>query len=108
MHGLLFAFSTNPSGQQQGGPSLLMSLIPILFIFLIFYLLLILPQQKKQKKHVQMINALHKGDRIVTSAGIYGTVSDVKEDRLVVSIADEVKIEILKSAVAAVIDRKDR
>lgn len=107
MHSLLFAFSTNPSG-QQGGPSLLVSLLPILFIFVIFYLLLILPQQKKQKRHMQMINALHKGDRIVTSAGMYGTVSDVKEDRLVVSIAEEVKIEILKSAVAAVIERKDR
>ncbi len=107
MHSLFFAFSTNPSGQQGGGgPSLLVSLIPILFIFVIFYLLLILPQQKKQKQHMQMISALHKGDRIVTSSGIYGTVSDVKEDRLVVSIAEDVKIEILKSAVAAVLERK--
>jgi preprotein translocase subunit YajC len=72
----------------------------------IFYLLLILPQQKKQKQHTNMINSLKKGDQIVTSSGMYGTIADVKEQKIVLKIADEVKIEIVKSAVATVIDRK--
>jgi preprotein translocase subunit YajC len=106
MHSLLFAFSNNPSGGGQGGPSMLVSFLPILLIFLIFYLLLILPQQKKQKQHVNMINSLKKGDQIVTSSGIYGTIADVKEQKIVLKIADEVKIEIIKSAVATVVDKR--
>jgi preprotein translocase subunit YajC len=105
MHSLFFAFSNNPSG-GQGGPSLLVSFVPILLIFVIFYLLLILPQQKKQKQHQSMLNALRKGDRIVTTGGMYGTVADVKDNLIVLKISEEVKIELVKSAVAAVIDRK--
>jgi preprotein translocase subunit YajC len=107
MHRLFFAFSNNPQGGGQGGPSLLVSFIPILLIFVIFYLLLILPQQKKQKQHINMINSLKKGDQIVTSSGMFGTIADVKEQKIVLKIADEVKIEIVKSAVATVVDRKD-
>jgi preprotein translocase subunit YajC len=106
MHTLFFAFGTNPGG-QQGGSSLLVNFIPIILIFVIFYLLLILPQQKKQKQHVKMIESLHKGDRIVTNAGIYGTVVDVKENIVVLRIAEEVKIELMKSAIAAVLERKE-
>jgi len=106
MQSLFFAFSNNPQGGAQGGTNMLVSFLPILLIFVIFYLLLILPQQKKQKKHTNMINSLKKGDQIVTSSGMYGTIADVKEQKIVLKIADEVKIEIVKSAVATVIDRK--
>ncbi len=102
---LFFAFSNPQSG--EGSPSLLVSFIPILLIFIIFYLLLILPQQKKQKQHQSMLNALRKGDRIVTNAGIYGTVQDVKEQMVVLKIAEDVKIEIVKNAVAAVVERRE-
>lgn len=85
---------------------MLVSFLPILLIFVIFYLLLILPQQRKQKQHASMINSLKKGDQILTSSGMYGTVVDVKEQKIVLKIADEVKIEIIKSAVAAVIDKR--
>jgi preprotein translocase subunit YajC len=106
MHTLFFAFSNNPQG-QQGGSSLLVNFIPIILIFIIFYLLLILPQQKKQKQHMKMMDSLRKGDRVVTNAGIYGTVADVKENIVVLRIAEEVKIELMKSAVAAVLERKE-
>jgi preprotein translocase subunit YajC len=105
MMDLFFAFSNPQSG--EGSPSLLVSFIPILLIFIIFYLLLILPQQKKQKQHQSMLNALRKGDRVVTNAGIYGTVQDVKETMVVLKIAEDVKIEIVKSAVAAVVERRE-
>ncbi len=107
MHGLWFAFSNNPQGGSQGGPSLLVSFVPIILIFIIFYLLLILPQQKKQKQHLNMINSLKKGDQIVTSSGMYGTIADVKDQKIVLKIADDVKIEIVKSAVATVVDRRE-
>jgi len=104
MFSLFFAFS-NPGG-TDGGPSLFTSFIPILLIFVIFYFLLIRPQQKKQKKHQEMLGTLTRGDRIVTNGGLYGTVVDVKEHILVVKIADDVKIEIVKNAVATVIEKK--
>lgn len=101
-----FAFSPNP--QSGGGsPNILVSFIPILLIFVIFYLLLILPQQKKQKQHRSMLSQLRKGDRVVTNAGIYGTVHDVKEHMIVLKIADEVKIEIVKNTVAAVVEKRE-
>ncbi len=106
MPSLFFAFSNNPSGGAQGGPSLLVSFVPIILIFVIFYLLLILPQQKKAKQHQSMLNSLHKGDRVVTTGGMYGTVHDVKDNLIVLKISDEVKVELIKSAVAAVIDKK--
>ncbi len=106
MHSLFFAFSNNPSGGAQGGPSLLVSFVPILLIFVIFYLLLILPQQKKQKQHQSMLNSLTKGDRIVTTGGMYGTVADVKDNMIVLKISEDVKVELVKNAVAAVIDKK--
>ena len=101
-----FAFSNNP--QSGGGsPNLFLSFVPILLIFIIFYLLLILPQQKKQKQHQTMLSSLRKGDRIVTNAGIYGTIHDVKEHMIVLKIAEEVKIEIVKNAVAAVVEKRE-
>jgi len=103
---LFFAFSTNPQG-GGGSPNMLVSFIPILLIFIIFYLLLILPQQKKQKQHQNMLSTLRKGDRVVTNAGIYGTVHDVKEQMIVLKIAEEVKIEIVKNAVAAVVEKRE-
>ena len=101
---LLFLMSGGGGGSQ---PSLFTSLIPILLIFVIFYFLLIRPQQKKQKEHQDMVSALRKGDRVVTNGGIFGTVSDVKEHIVVLRIAENVKVEIAKSAVATVIEKRE-
>jgi preprotein translocase subunit YajC len=105
MPGLIFAFSS-PSG-TDGGPSLITSFIPILLIFVIFYFLLIRPQQKKQKQHQSMVAALRRGDRIVTNGGLYGMVVDVKEHVIVLKIAEDVKIELVKNAIAAVIEKRE-
>jgi len=77
--------------------------IPLIGMVVIFYLLLIRPQQKRQKETKKMIEALKKGDRIVTSAGMYGTVHGLKDDVVVVKIAENVKVEMLKSAVTGVV-----
>ena len=68
------------------------------------YFLLIAPQRKKQKKHQQMITELKSGTEVVTSGGIYGTITNVKDDRFVLKISDTTKIEISKSAIGSVID----
>jgi preprotein translocase subunit YajC len=86
-------------------PGLAQLLFPIIGMLAIFYFLLIRPQQKRQKATQAMIAALKNGDKVVTTAGIYGTVSGIKDDVVILKIAENVKIEILKSAVSAVVNR---
>lgn len=68
----------------------------------IFYVLLILPQQRRQKQHRAMLAALKTGDKVITNGGIYGTVAGIDEDTVIVRIADQVKIKMLRSAIAQV------
>lgn len=74
--------------------------LPFVFIFAIFYFLLIMPMRKRQKKHQEMLSKLAKGDRVVTSGGIFGTVVEVQGDRVILRVADNVKLEVAVSAVA--------
>ncbi len=85
---------------QAATPDVFIQFAPILIIGIIFYLLIFMPMRKKQKKLEMMIGALRSGDKIITSSGIYGTVAGVKEKTLILKIADQVKIEISKSAIA--------
>ena len=103
---LMFAFS-NPSGGANGGGSLLVNLLPIVAIFIIFYFILIRPQQKKQKEHRNMVSELKRGDKIVTNGGLYGKVVDVKEHVIVMKISDDIKVELVKTAVATVLEKKE-
>jgi preprotein translocase subunit YajC len=92
--------TATPSAAAQ--PDLLQTLLPFLFMGVIFYFLLIRPQQKRQKQHQQLMSNLKTGDRVVTSSGIHGLISNVKETTFLLKVADNVKIEIDKSAVAGV------
>jgi preprotein translocase subunit YajC len=89
-----------PSGAPQADP--LMSLLPFLFMGVLFYFLLIRPQQKRQKQHRQLMDNLKTGDRVVTNSGIHGLIANVKETTFLLKVADNVKIEIDKSAVAGI------
>jgi preprotein translocase subunit YajC len=89
----------------EGGANPLSMLLPILGMLAIFYFLLIRPQQKRQKETQKMIGALKNGDKVVTSAGMYGTIAGIKDDVIIVKIADNVKVEMLKSAVSGVVSK---
>jgi preprotein translocase subunit YajC len=104
----LLAMSAPPSGdgQSQGGNPLYMFGMMAL-IFLIFWFMIIRPQQKQQKQRQAMIQTLKNGDRIVTNGGLFATVKDVHEDKIVAFIADGVKVEIAKSAIGGVVSKKD-
>jgi preprotein translocase subunit YajC len=69
-------------------------------IFIIFYFLLILPQQKKQKQLKLMLDALKKGDKVVTASGIWGTVTNLGKDTVTLQIADNTKIKIQREHIA--------
>ncbi len=97
----IFTFAQSPASNTppSSQPSLLVNLMPIIFIFGIFYFLLIRPQKKKQEEHRKMVSSLNKNDEVVTSGGIHGTVVNVKEETITLRIDDNVRIEIQKSAV---------
>ena len=85
----------------QGTPqSAWTSFVPLVIMLGIFYFLLIAPMRKRQKQQDQMISELKSGDHVVTSGGIYGTIVGIKDDRLTLRIADQVKIEVTKASVS--------
>jgi len=92
---------------QQGGAGII-GLMPIVLIFVLFYFLIIVPQRKRQRESQAMLAALKVGDKIVTTGGIYGTVTIVREDKRTVQLRiaenPSVKIDVLRSAIAGLQD----
>jgi len=86
--------------------SMLSMFLPLALIFVIFYIFIIRPQNKKQKETQKMIDALKKGDKIVTIGGIHGTISSTKEQTVIVKVDENTKIEFSRSAIASVITDK--
>ena len=93
---------------QAGAGSELMGVVPFVFIFVVMYFLMIRPQQKKMKLHQAMVMAVKKGDKIVTSGGILGKVTQVNDNEgvLQVEIADGVKVKVLAATIASVVADK--
>ena len=97
-----FAQAAGATGQQNAFTAFL----PLLLIFVVFYFLLIRPQQKKMKDHRAMVAALRRGDRVVTSGGLIGTVTKVLNDNeLQVEISDGVRVRVVRSAVNEVLSK---
>ncbi len=86
--------------QSASSSDIFLNLAPILLVGIIFYLLIFMPMRKRQKKVEMMIGALKNGDKVITSSGIYGVVAGVKDKTFILKIADQVKIEVAKNAIA--------
>src|SRR6476620_12192725 len=97
-----------PAGQANGTIGLLMGIAPWLLIFVIFYILMIRPQQRRVKEHQAAINAVKKGDEVITGGGIRGRVTKVTDDEAEVEIAQGVKIRVIKSTISHVVTGKTR
>ena len=96
------------AGAASGAGSAFASFMPLVLIFAIMYFLLFRPQQKKMKDHRAMIEALRRGDQVVTSGGIVGKVSKVQEDGMVeVEIADGVKVRVPRATIAQVMNKTE-
>ena len=81
--------------------------IPLILIFVIFYFFLIRPQQKRVKDHKAMVESLKRGDEVITSGGIIGVVDRVMEDdRIEVTLADNVKVQIIKSTITSLLKKE--
>ncbi|UCG78247.1 MAG: preprotein translocase subunit YajC [Nitrospirota bacterium] len=91
-----------PQGADGSAPSMFASFMPLIIIFAIFYFLLIRPQQKRAKQHREMMGALKKGDKVVTSGGIYGVVDSVSERTVILKIAENTKVKFGKNNISAI------
>jgi preprotein translocase subunit YajC len=100
-----FLAQTAPAG--PGGSSMLMQVLPMVLLFGAMYFFMIAPQRKKQKEHEKMLAALSTGDEVVTTGGIFGTITNVKEDRFVVRVSDNTKLEIGKGFIQTVVKKTD-
>ncbi len=81
--------------------------LPIILLFVIFYFLLIRPQQQQQKRRKEMLSNVQKGNRVVTIGGIYGIVKDVREDTVVVRIADNVNVKMARTGIERILGEEE-
>ena len=96
------------AGAAPGAGAAIAQFLPIVLIFVIFYFLLIRPQQKKMKEHRAMVEALRRGDQVITSGGIVAKVSKVQDDGMVeVEIADGVRVKVVKHAITTVLNKTE-
>ncbi len=95
-----YAMGANPGAAGAQGGSQYMSLVFLVAIVGIFYFLMIRPQQKRAKEHKNFLDNLKKGDKIVTSGGLYGTITGITDEAVTIEIAEKVRVKIDKNTVA--------
>ena len=104
---MLLSTAWAQTGGGDGG-SALVGFLPLILIFVIFYFLLIRPQQKRQKQHQQKLQAIRRGDKVLTGGGVFGSVTKVVDDNeLQVEIAEGVKVRVSRSMIADVISKTE-
>lgn len=101
MESIAWAQGTGGGGASApNGAGGILSLVPFLLIFIIFYFLLIRPQQQKQKQQRALLDALKKGDKVVTTSGIWGTITNLGKETVTLQIADNTKIKMQRDNIA--------
>lgn len=101
MESIAWAQGTGGGGAAgAGGAGGILSLVPFLLIFIIFYFLLIRPQQQKQKQQRALLDALKKGDKVVTTSGIWGTITNLGKETVTLQIADNTKIKMQRDNIS--------
>lgn len=96
------AYAEGAPAAQDGG---IMGFLPLIALLAVFYFLILRPQQKRAKEHKAMVEAMQKGDEVVTVGGVLGKVTKVGEENIAVEIADNVVVHVQKAAVQAVLPK---
>jgi len=104
MHFLAYAMGQGGSGGGGQGGSL-GAFIPLILMFVIFYFLLIRPQQKKAKMHKQMLSAIKKGDRVVSSGGLHGVITGIADDVVTMEIAPKVRVKVSRGSLSGIVNK---
>lgn len=97
-----------PPPADGSSPPAWVQLLPLIILFVLMYFVLLRPQMKRQKEHEKLISAVKTGDRVVAAGGIYGTVTNIKDQLVVLKIADNVKIEVQRSTITSVDKSEDK
>jgi preprotein translocase subunit YajC len=99
---LAYAMGSPPSSSGGGAASMLIQLVPIALVLVIFFFLVIRPQQRERRRREEMLTALKKGDRVITSGGLVGTVVGLTERRVTLKFGESVRVECLRSAITGI------
>jgi len=105
MNFMAYAMGTGGTGSPEGQGGGLISFIPLILMFVIFYFLLIRPQQRKAKQHKELLGALKKGDKVVSSGGLHGTVTGLTDDVVTMEIAPKVRVKVSRGSISAVLSK---
>jgi preprotein translocase subunit YajC len=92
-------------GSGAGGGSMVSTFVMFGAIFLIFYFMIIRPQQKRAKEREKLLSSIEKGDKVITSGGVHGTVAGVEEKTILLQVTENVKLKVERSAIATIINR---
>ena len=106
MFDLAYAMGTGGAGGGTSGGGF-GAFVPLIIIFAIFYFLLIRPQQKKAKQHKQLLSALKKGDRVVSSGGLHGLITGLSDDVVTMEISPKVRVKVSRASIAGVLRRAE-
>jgi preprotein translocase subunit YajC len=98
---LAYAMGPQPGG--GGGGSTIWSFLPIILIFVVFYFLLIRPQQRRAKDHRTLLEQLRTGEYVMTSGGIYGRITGIKDNIITLEISDKVRVKVNRGNIAGVV-----
>ncbi len=104
----LLAFAPPQGGSGGGGGSLVSTIIMFGAIFLIFYFMIIRPQQKRSKEREKMLSNVQKGDKVVTSGGLHGTIIHIDEKTVLLQVADNIKLKYERSAIASIVSSSSK
>lgn len=102
---MMFPLAAQPAG---GAGGLISFLVPLIIMFAVFYFLLIRPQKKKQQTRNNMLNALQKGDKIVTIGGLHGTIMELTDDIVVLRVNDVTKLTFDRNAISHRVDSESK
>ena len=98
----LLAMAAPPSG-SGGGSSLISTIVMFGAIFLIFYFMIIRPQQKRAKEREKLLSNMQKGDKVITSSGLHGTIVYIEEKTVLLQVTENVKLKLERSAIATIL-----
>ena len=105
MNFLAYAMGGGGTGAEGGQSAGFGAFVPLIIMFAIFYFLLIRPQQKKAKQHRELLGALKKGDRVVSSGGLHGTVTGLSEDVVTMEIAPKIRVKVSRGSISGVVGK---
>ncbi len=98
MTNFAYLFLMAQPGGTTGQSNPLVTFLPLILVFVVFYFFMIRPQMKKQKEMTNYRNSLKKGDKVITTGGIYGKISDVKDNYVTIEVGGDVRLKVDKSA----------